>query len=69
MRRPLSDQTRLDCQTIPDVQLNLKCRDEIIPILAGLQYIYLSFRTSCLNISEFSSWRWPAFCGGEAVWI
>ena len=40
MRRGFSDQTRLDCQSIPDVQLNLNCRDEIIPILAGLQYLY-----------------------------
>ena len=40
MRRGFSDQTRLDCQSIPDVQLNLNCRDEIIPILAGLRYVY-----------------------------
>ncbi len=40
MRKSFSEQSRLDCLAIPDVQLNLNCRDEIIPILAGLQYIY-----------------------------
>lgn len=40
MRKTFSDQTRFDCQTIPEVQLNLKCRDEIIPILGALQHIY-----------------------------
>ncbi len=40
MRKPFSEQTRLDCEAIPNVQLNLNCRDEIIPVLAGLQYIY-----------------------------
>ena len=52
MRRGFSDQTRLDCQTIPDVQLNLNCRDEIIPILAGLQHIYSQpqLRIEILNL-------------------
>ena len=40
MRKPFSSQTRLDCQTITEVQLNLKCRDEIVPILRGLQHVY-----------------------------
>lgn len=40
MRKPFSQQTRLDCRTVLDVQLNLECRDEIIPILAALQHIY-----------------------------
>jgi hypothetical protein len=40
MRKSFSRQTRLDCQTIPEVTLNLKCRDEIIPILYSLQHIY-----------------------------
>ena len=52
MRRPFSDQTRLDCHAIPNVQLNLNCRDEIIPILAGLQYIYTQpqLRDQILNL-------------------
>ena len=40
MRKPFSNQTRFDCQTIPEVQLNLKCRDEIVPLLRGLQHVY-----------------------------
>lgn len=40
MRKPFSEQTRLDREAIPNVRLNLNCRDEIIPVLAGLRYIY-----------------------------
>jgi hypothetical protein len=40
MRKPFSDQQRLDCQTVLNVQLNLDCRDEIIPVLRALQQIY-----------------------------
>lgn len=40
MRKPFSQQTRLDCRTVLHVELNLECRDEMIPILAALQHIY-----------------------------
>ena len=40
MRQGYSDQSRLDSPGVADVQLNLNCRDEIIPILVGLQHIY-----------------------------
>ncbi len=40
MRKPFSSQTRLDCQSIAEVTLNLKCRDEIVPILRALQHVY-----------------------------
>ena len=40
MRKPFSDQRRLDCDAINNVTLNLNCRDEIIPILVALQHIY-----------------------------
>ena len=40
MRKPFSEQSRFDCQAIPHVQLNLNCRDELVPILAGLQHLY-----------------------------
>src|SRR5437762_3541616 len=33
-------QERLDCLPIIEVQLNLDCRDEIIPILRALQHLY-----------------------------
>jgi hypothetical protein len=40
MREGYSDQSRLDSPGVANVQLNLDCRDEIIPILVGLQHIY-----------------------------
>lgn len=40
MRKPFSSQPRLDCRTVSEVQLNLECRDEIIPILRALRHIY-----------------------------
>jgi len=40
MRKSFSDQMRLDCEAVPSVTLNLNCRDEIVPVLLGLQYIY-----------------------------
>ena len=40
MRKSISMQTRFDCTTVENVKLNLNCRDEIIPILRGLQQIY-----------------------------
>ena len=40
MRKPFERQMHLDCQTVPNVQLNLNCRDEIVPILRALQHLY-----------------------------
>ena len=40
MRKGISKQTRFDCQAVENVKLNLNCRDEIIPVLRGLQFIY-----------------------------
>jgi len=40
MRKAYSNQKRLDCQTIGQVNLNLRCRDELIPILRALQFMY-----------------------------
>ena len=40
MRRAYSDQLRLDCLPIEQVTLNFECRDEIVPVLAGLQHLY-----------------------------
>lgn len=52
MRRPFSSQTRLDCQTIAEVQLNRNCRDEMIPILRALQHVYSEgqLRDQILNL-------------------
>jgi transposase, IS5 family len=38
--RLVCPEQRLDCLPISDVTLNLNCRDEIIPILRGLQHLY-----------------------------
>ena len=40
MRQAISVQPTLDCPSPSQVQLNLNCRDEIIPILRALQHIY-----------------------------
>jgi hypothetical protein len=40
MRKPHSNQKRFDCHAVNEVQLNLNCRDEIIPVLRSLQHIY-----------------------------
>ncbi len=40
VRKPYQSQYRFDSSPIAQVQLNLECRDEVIPVLAGLQYIY-----------------------------
>ncbi len=40
MRKAYSNQKRFDAQGISDIKLNLNCRDEIIPILQGLQHVY-----------------------------
>jgi len=40
MRKPHANQKRFDCHPVNQVQLNLNCRDEIIPVLRSLQHIY-----------------------------
>lgn len=40
MRKAFSEQQRLDCRGVLDVELNLDCRDEIVPILRAIQHIY-----------------------------
>ena len=40
MRKSFSAQRRFDCVAVSDVPLNLNCRDEIVPVLYGLQHIY-----------------------------
>ena len=44
MRKAYERQRRFDCSPIAEVLLDLECRDEIIPILAGLQYLYTNER-------------------------
>jgi IS5 family transposase len=40
VRLAYHEQPRLDCPDVSQVQLNLQCRDEIIPILRALQHVY-----------------------------
>ena len=40
VRKHYQQQYRFDNSPIANVSLNLECRDEIVPILFGLQYIY-----------------------------
>ena len=40
VRKHYQSQQRFDSSPIAQVELNLGCRDEIIPVLAGLQFLY-----------------------------
>lgn len=40
MRLAFDPQRQLDCPAVDHIVLNLNCRDEIIPILRSLQYVY-----------------------------
>ena len=40
MRKAIERQRRLDGGSVSQVMLNLNCRDELIPVLRGLQEIY-----------------------------
>jgi hypothetical protein len=40
MRKAYSNQLRMDCLPIEQVALNFESRDEIVPVLAGLQHLY-----------------------------
>jgi len=40
MRKHYEKQRRFDCTPIAELMLNYDCRDEMVPVLAGLQYVY-----------------------------
>jgi len=42
MRKHYEKQRRFDATPISELKLNYDCRDEMIPVLAGLQYVYSS---------------------------
>ena len=52
MRKHYDKQRRFDCTAIGELMLNYDCRDEIIPVLAGLQYVYTcsSIRTKVVKL-------------------
>lgn len=41
MRRHYEKQRKFDCSPIAEVSLNLECRDETVPVLVGLQHLYI----------------------------
>jgi hypothetical protein len=43
MRRHYQRQHRFDCTPIAELVLNYDCRDEIIPVLTGLQHVYTDY--------------------------
>lgn len=40
VRKHYQSQHRFDCSPIAQVELNVECRDEIVPVLAALQFLY-----------------------------
>lgn len=40
MRQHYDSQRRFDCTPVGELMLNYDCRDEMVPVLAGLQYVY-----------------------------
>jgi transposase, IS5 family len=40
MRKHYDRQRRFDCTPIAELSLNYECRDEVIPVLAGLRHVY-----------------------------
>ena len=57
MRIAFDPQRRFDCPPVLEVRLNTSCRDEIIPILKGLQHIYSQpeLRDKLLDGSRFGT--------------
>jgi hypothetical protein len=51
MRKAFASQRRLDCRTVQDVELNLDCRSEIVPLLRALKHLY-SQRELCAEILD-----------------
>ena len=70
MRKGISKQTRFDCTPVEEVKLNLNCRDEIIPVLRGLQHIYSNpiLRNEILNlVAEAVNGKTRKDCGREGL--
>ena len=70
MRKGISKQTRFDCTPVEEVNLNLNCRDEIIPVLRGLQHIYSDpiLRNKILNlVAETVNGKTRKDCGREGL--
>lgn len=51
MRSSISEQGRLDCPSVTNLDLNVNCRDEIVPILAALKHVY-SHPKLCVRLMQ-----------------
>jgi IS5 family transposase len=60
VRLHFQEQPRLDCPEVARVKLNLKCRDEIIPILQALQHVYEDVPSR----RQLLDWVGKDVCGG-----
>ena len=60
MRLRFQEQPRFDCPEVGRIQLNLKCRDEIIPILRALQHVYEDVPSR----RQLLDWVGKDVCGG-----
>jgi IS5 family transposase len=60
VRLRFQEQPRFDCPEVGRVQLNLKCRDEIIPILRALQHVYEDVPSR----RQLLDWVGKDVCGG-----
>jgi transposase, IS5 family len=60
VRLRYQEQPRLDCPAVDQIQLNLKCRDEIIPILQALQHVYEDVPSR----RQLLDWIGKDVCGG-----
>ena len=71
MRKAFELQKRFDCPSVLEVELNHKCRDEIIPILESLKHIYNqpSLRDKILIGSHRMSMGNPVVNMAAPVWI
>jgi len=70
MRRHVSMQRQFDCTAVEDIRLNLRCRDEMIPILRALQYIHSipSLRKEILTlVAEDVNRETREDCGREGL--
>jgi IS5 family transposase len=70
MRKGISKQIRFDCRAVENVKLNLNCRDEIIPVLRGLQHVYSNpiLRNKILDlVAESVNGQTRKDCGREGL--
>ena len=57
MSKAYSTQLRFDTVPIKDVELNLECRDGIVPVLRALQHVYTNrqLTNDLLGLIQFTN--------------